>query len=123
MEIQIVDDTALSRRDSSSPTVSTSVCARPWCVADAFLLQTIVPLRNSEDEEEEERRRRRGGGGGGGGGGGEQQQGVWLAAMQKQRGRQSLLIYLFILGAMWGGDTQRQGTTVLLFREIWIIEQ
>jgi hypothetical protein len=27
------------------------------------------------------------------------------------------------LGAMWGGDTQRQGTTVLLFREIWIIEQ
>ncbi len=54
MEIQIVDDTAPCRRDSSSPTVSTSVCARPWCVADAFLLQTIVPLRISEDEEEEE---------------------------------------------------------------------
>jgi hypothetical protein len=77
-----------------------------------FLLQTIVPLRNSEDEEEEEE---------------EEENNNKVCGLQQCRSNGEdkvfLFIYLFILGARWGGDTQRQGTTVLLFPEIWIIEQ
>ncbi len=64
VEIQIVDDTAPCRRDSSSPTVSTSVCARPWwCVADAFccrqLCLCVTPKTKRKKKKKKKRRRRR----------------------------------------------------------------
>jgi len=123
VEIQIVDDTAPCRRDSSSPTVSTSVCARPWwCVADAFccrqlcLCVTPKTKRKKKKKKKKKRRRRR-----------RRTTTRCVAcsnagATGKTKSSYYLFIYLF-----WeqggGGDTQRQGTTVLLFREIWIVEQ
>ncbi len=83
-----------------------------------------MPLRNSEDEEEEEEEEDE-----------EEEEeeeeeenNNKVCGLQQCRSNGEdkvflLFIYLFILGARWWGDTQRQGTTVLPFREIWIIEQ
>ncbi len=58
MEIQIVDDTASCRRDSSFPTVSTSVCARPWCIADAFCCRQLCLCATLKTKKKKKKRRR-----------------------------------------------------------------